>query len=129
MPHATTQRRILIVDDNRDAADLLAQVLALYGHVTEVAYDGHAGLAAVERFCPDLLFLDIGMPQLDGYQVAARIRQMRHVPQPLLVAFTAWSDDDAKARVIAAGFDLHLTKPADFNVLLDTVLKSPPVAL
>lgn len=129
MPHATTQRRILIVDDNRDAADLLAQVLALHGHITEVAYDGLTGLAAVERFCPDLVFLDIGMPQLDGYQVAGRVRQMRHLPQPLLIAFTAWSDDEAKARVIAAGFDLHLTKPADFNVLLETVLNSPPVSL
>lgn len=129
MPHATTQRRILIVDDNRDAADLLAQVLALHGHATDVAYDGEAGLASVERWRPDLVFLDIGMPRLNGYQVAERIRQMRHIPQPRLIAFTAWSDDEAKARVIAAGFDLHMTKPADFAALLETVLTSPLVSL
>lgn len=129
MPHATTQRRILIVDDNRDAADLLAQVLELHGHITRAAYDGQAGLAAIEVFRPDLLFLDIGMPQLDGYQVALRVRQMQHIPQPLLIAFTAWSDDAAKARVRAAGFDQHLTKPADFEVLLETVLNCPSVSL
>ncbi|WP_432383534.1 response regulator [Duganella sp. P38] len=129
MPQAATQRRILIVDDNRDAADLLAQVLALHGHATDVAYDGEEGLAAVERLHPDLIFLDIGMPLMNGYQVAERIREMRHIPQPLLIAFTAWSDDEAKARVIAAGFDLHMTKPADFTVLLETVLQSPVVSL
>jgi len=129
MPQASLQRRILIVDDNRDAADLLAQILAMHGHVTEVAYGGPGGLAAVESFHPDLVFLDIGMPQLDGYQVAARIRQMHDIPQPLLIAFTAWNDADAKARVIAAGFDLHLTKPADFGTLLRTILNSPCASL
>lgn len=128
MPYSR-QRRILVIDDNCDAADLLAEVLALYGHVTAAAHSGQDGLAAVASFHPDLVFLDIGMPELNGYQVAAQIRQMRHISQPRLIAFTAWSDDEAKQRVIAAGFDLHLTKPADFDVLLDTVLKTPSLAL
>jgi CheY-like chemotaxis protein len=129
MPQALMQRRILIIDDNRDAADLLAEVLSLHGHVTTVGYGGREGLSAVIDFRPDLVFLDLGMPELDGYQVAVLIRQMHQIRQPQLIAFTALSNDEAKARVIAAGFDLHLTKPADFNVLLDTVLKSPQPTL
>lgn len=126
MPHSFQPRRILVIDDNCDAADLLAEVLALHGHVTVAAHGGRDGLAEVLRFRPDLAFVDIGMPELDGYQVAAQIRRMRQIAQPQLIAFTAWSDDEARQRVIAAGFDLHLTKPADFALLLDTVHKAPP---
>jgi len=125
MPHSFQQRRILVIDDNCDAADLLAEVLSLHGHVTAAAHGGRDGLAAVLRFRPELAFVDIGMPELDGYQVAAHIRQMHQIAQPRLIAFTAWSDDDARQRVIAAGFDLHLTKPADFAVLLDAVQTAP----
>lgn len=127
MTHSFQQRRILVIDDNCDAADLLAEVLSMHGHVTEAAHTGSAGLVAVGRFRPEVVFLDIGMPQLDGYQVAEQIRRMPQIRQPHLIAFTAWSDDEAKQRVIAAGFDLHLTKPADFDVLLDTVLRMPPL--
>jgi CheY-like chemotaxis protein len=129
MPHSPLQRRILVIDDNCDAADLLAEVLSLHGHVTASSHNGREGLSAVASFHPDLVFLDIGMPDMDGYQVAVLIREMQQISQPLLIAFTAWSDDDAKARVIAAGFDLHMTKPADFKVLLDAVLKTPVVPL
>lgn len=129
MRHSFQQRRILVIDDNCDAADLLAEVLSLHGHVTIAAHGGRDGLAAVLSFRPQLVFLDIGMPELDGYQVAVQIRQMRQIPQPQLIAFTAWSDDEAKQRVIAAGFDLHMTKPADFDILLDTVRDMPVLPL
>lgn len=129
MPQVPAQRRILVVDDNRDAADLLAEVLAMHGHLTEAAYDGRAGLAAVELFQPDIVLLDIGMPELNGYEVATRVRQLELEPQPVLIAFTAWNDDEARARVIAAGFDLHLTKPMDMDRLLETVLHAPPAPL
>lgn len=117
------------MDDNHDAADLLAEVLALHGHLTAAAYDGRAGLDAIQSFQPDLVLLDIGMPELNGYEVATRVRAMPLCPQPVLIAFTAWNDDEARARVIAAGFDLHLTKPMDFDALLATVTHSAPATL
>jgi len=115
--------RILIIDDNQDAADALAEIFSLHGYLTSVALGGPPGLAAISSFCPDVVFLDIGM---DGYQVAAQLRKMDNIRQPLLIAFTAWNDDDAKAKVTAAGFDLHMTKTEKFSVLLDAVSQSPP---
>ena len=114
-------RRILIVDDNHDAADLLSEIFALHGHETSVAYGGEDGLAAVEKFDPDVVFLDIGMPDMDGCQVARRMREMAAIRQPLLVAYTAWNDDAAKDRVHRAGFDLHVTKTARFECLLKVI--------
>jgi DNA-binding response OmpR family regulator len=125
MGSSSFHRRILVIDDNRDAADLLAEVLSLHGHITSVAYGGREGLLALAAFRPELVFLDIGMPDMDGYQVAMRIRRMHQLVQPVLIAFTAWSDDEAKAKVSKAGFDMHLTKPAKFEILLDTVDSLP----
>ncbi|SHN42024.1 two-component system, chemotaxis family, CheB/CheR fusion protein [Duganella sacchari] len=122
MPQGRTQRRVLIIDDHPDAADLLAEMLTLHDYATCVAYGGQEGLVALSRFRPEVVLLDIGMPHMDGCQVAARIRQMDQIAQPVLIAYTAWNDDRAKSRILAAGFDLHLTKPAEFKVLLDTLL-------
>jgi len=100
----------LIVDDNRDAADSLAELLRLWGHATSVAYDGAAGLAAAVSQRPDCLLLDINMPYLDGYQVARTVRRQAGLEGVKLIAVSALIDAN---RAAEAGFDYRLTKPAD----------------
>jgi CheY-like chemotaxis protein len=109
--------RVLVVDDNRDAADTLSALLELLGHRTEVANDGGAALEAVRDFRPQVVFLDLGMPEMDGYDVARAIRDDRRLDQPLLVALTGWGGADDRQRTGAAGFDLHLTKPVDLAAI------------
>lgn len=104
--------RILVVDDNADAADTTAFVLQAHGFDVQVAYGGPQALAAARANPPTLMFLDIGMPIMDGYDVAMVVRNdeaLRHVK---LVALTAWGDEASRAKARAAGFDKHLTKPA-----------------
>lgn len=108
--------RILIVDDNRDAADSLATLVGLWGHVPRVAYDGHAGLAAACEEHPDCLILDINMPRMDGYTLARLVRQ-RGPAGAKLVALSANADPAHGRRAEEAGFDYRLTKPADLNEL------------
>jgi PAS domain S-box-containing protein len=112
--------RILVVDDNRDSADSLALLLRETGHTVETAYDGVEALAAARRFAPAVVLLDIGLPGMDGYEVA---RSLRREPGrvPLLVALTGYGQDDDRARALEAGFDEHLVKPANLaavNALL-----------
>jgi PAS domain S-box-containing protein len=107
--------RVLVVDDNFDAADTLSALLELIGHVAQVANDGRAALEAMQDFRPQVVFLDIGMPGMNGYQVAEAIRNDRRFDQPLLVALTGWGGEDDRDRTRAAGFDLHLTKPVDLD--------------
>jgi CheY-like chemotaxis protein len=109
--------RVLVVDDNRDAAETLSALLDLLGHSAQVAHDGHAALDAVLDFRPQVVFLDIGMPGMNGYQVAEAIRNDRRYDQPLLVALTGWGGEDDRERTSAAGFDLHLTKPIDLAAI------------
>lgn len=109
--------RVLVVDDNRDAADTLSALLELLGHTVQVAHDGHAALDAVLDFRPQVVFLDIGMPGMNGYQVAEAIRNERRFDQPLLVALTGWGGEDDRERTGAAGFDLHLIKPVDLAAI------------
>jgi PAS domain S-box-containing protein len=111
------ERRVLVVDDNRDAAESLAMLLQQAGCTVEVALDGVAALTALPRFRPDIVLLDIGMPGMDGYTTA---RHMRATPQGrdvLLIALTGWAQDEDKRRAREAGFDEHLTKPVDPAVL------------
>jgi len=103
--------RILVVDDNVDAADTLAFVLHMLQYRVQVAYDGWEGVAAALEDPPDVVLLDIGMPSLDGYEVAARLRQALGATV-LLIAHTAWGDAATLRRCKEAGFDHHLTKPA-----------------
>ena len=105
--------RVLVVDDNRAAADTLALLLKLWGHETRVAYDGAAGLEAARQYLPDCLLLDIDMPRLDGYALARQVRQQPGLERATLVAVTAYSDEAHRQRAQEAGFDHHLTKPAD----------------
>lgn len=109
--------RVLVVDDNGDAADTLSMLLEVLGHRAQVAHDGRAALDAVLEFRPQVVFLDIGMPGMSGYDVAAAIRNDRRYDQPLLVALTGWGSEDDRERTRAAGFDLHLTKPVDLAAI------------
>ncbi|MGZ8338697.1 MAG: ATP-binding protein [Telluria sp.] len=105
--------RVLVVDDNADAADMLSALLGIVGHTSEVANDGEAALALAARFRPDVVFLDLGMPGMDGYEVARRLRQDRTLDGAVIVALTGWGDASDRARTREAGFDHHLIKPAD----------------
>ncbi len=110
---AATGLNVLVVDDNADAAESLALILQMDGHVARVAHDGLRALELQEQFRPQVVFLDIGMPEMDGYEVARQIRQRYPSPPPVLVALSGWGAKEDQMRALAAGFDHHLTKPAD----------------
>lgn len=117
-PQSATPRRVVLIDDNKDAAESLAKVLTLHGHVVRTAFDGEQGLALVEQERPDLVLCDIGMPRLNGFETARRIRREQWGEALVLVALTGWGQFDDRQRSAAAGFDLHLVKPVDTDVLL-----------
>ncbi len=110
-------RRILVVDDNADAATTLAMLLKFLGADVHIAHDGPAALAAMENYRPDVILLDIGMPGMDGFEVARRIRQKPEFDEISLIALTGWGQDDDLRRTRDAGFDHHLIKPADITAL------------
>jgi CheY-like chemotaxis protein len=111
-------RRFLVVDDNVDAAGTLALLLEMMGHTVSVAHSGEAALAAVDEFEPHIVVLDIGMPGMNGYEVARRLKKRTDLPrQPVLVAATGWGTEADRARAMAAGFDRHLTKPIEVQAL------------
>ena len=107
------RRRILVVDDNVDAAESLAQILRLDDHKVEIAHDGPAALEVAEQLNPEIVFLDIGLPKLDGWQVARRLRQREREEPMLIVATTGFGLEDDRRRSAEAGFDRHLIKPID----------------
>ena len=109
--------RVLVVEDNEDAADSLAKLLELLGHETRIASDGHAALEAAQSFRPDLVLLDIGLPKMNGYEVARRIRAEPWGDGIVLAAVTGWGQEPDKARSRDAGIDRHLTKPLTLPVL------------
>ncbi len=117
-PRATPARRILVADDNRDAAESLAALLELEGHEVTLAYDGADALLAYDRVHPQICLLDIGMPHRTGNEVAAEIRSREDGGMPTLVAITGWGQDTDRSQALAAGFDHHLTKPVDPAQLL-----------
>lgn len=108
---AGSVRRILVADDNTDAAESMGALLAMEGHEVRIVHDGPAALAAGAAFEPDVALIDIGMPKLTGYEVAERIRSQPWGQRVLLIALTGWGQEDDKRRALAAGFDHHLTKP------------------
>ena len=110
--------RIVVADDNHDAAKTLATLLELEGHAVEVAYSGERALGLIEASKPDLALLDIGMPGLNGYEVARRIREQQHGGCITLIAVTGWGQAQDRERARQAGFDHHLVKPIDSSVLL-----------
>jgi len=104
---------VLVVDDNRDAADTLGFLLQVWGHRVRVVYDGPSALGAVIASVPDFLFLDIGMPSMDGYAIAHRIKSEMGLSDIRIIALTAYSDDEHLRRVWEEGFDGYINKPAD----------------
>jgi PAS domain S-box-containing protein len=114
-------RRVLVVDDNVDAATTLGQLLKSLGHEALVVYDGMQALAMAVDFRPDVVLLDIGMPGLDGYEVARRLRALRNHAPLRIVAVTGWGDEADRRKSQEAGFDVHLVKPVDANELARVV--------
>jgi signal transduction histidine kinase len=122
-PVTTTHGRILIVDDNPDAAEMLREWVEGAGSEVRIAHDGPAALSIAEEFVPDILLLDIGLPVMDGYEVARRIRQHATLRGVKLVALTGYGQHTDRVRSAEAGFDAHLVKPVDLDTL-DRVLGS-----
>jgi CheY-like chemotaxis protein len=104
---------VLIVDDNADAAETMQILLSSLGHETAVAQTGMEALQRVQEFVPDVVLLDIGLPGIDGYEVARRLRAMKQDPPFKIVAVTGWGQEADRERSKEAGFDLHLVKPID----------------
>ena len=117
-----TKLRVLVVDDNLDAAEMLAQLLSIYGHETRVANSGPLALAIVPEFRPELVFLDIGMPGMNGYETARRIRADDPSGSVTLVAITGWGAESDRIKARDAGFDHHFTKPVELG-MLESVLQ------
>lgn len=118
-------RRILVVDDVVDAADTLAEVLELWGHEVHKVHDGEAAVEAVRQLHPEVVLLDIGMPGMDGFEVA-RVLRREHPNQPmLLVALTGYAQDSDRQEALRAGFDAHLSKPVDLDTLRTVLLQTP----
>ncbi len=112
--------RVLVVDDNQDAADSLATLLGVMGYEVRIAYDGPEAIEAADEFQPAVALLDIGLPKLSGYDIARHVREKRG-EGVLLVAITGWGQEDDRRRAREAGFDHHFTKPADFEALLQLI--------
>ena len=117
----TVRRRILVVDDNLDSAESMAMMLTLSGHEVATAHDGMEAVELAREFQPEVAFLDLGMPRLDGYEAARSIRRQSWGKQIMLVALTGWGQQEDKRRSRDAGFDAHLVKPIDFGALEELV--------
>lgn len=114
-------RRVLIVDDNEDAANSLALILKLGGHETAPVYSAVDALARASAFRPDVVLLDIGLPGMDGYEVAQKMRELPGLRDIRLIAVTGYGRSDDRIRARDAGFDDHLTKPVEYAVLERTL--------
>ena len=114
---AGSSQRILVVDDNCDAADTLAELLEMYGHTVRTAYTGAQAAERTLEFKPDIVFLDIGLPDMNGYEVAVKLRQLPIPQQFLLVALTGYGQEHDRQAALAAGFNEHFAKPVDFGKL------------
>ena len=127
---ATIHRRVLVVDDNKDEAESLAMFVQLAGHEVQMAHDGPTALEVVRKFKPEVVLLDIGMPGMDGYEVASNLRRQPELAKLCLVAVTGYGQDDDRRRAFAAGFTHHVTKPIEPDRLLDLIanLSSSPKA-
>jgi signal transduction histidine kinase/CheY-like chemotaxis protein len=116
-----SRRRILVVDDNRDVADVLGQLLRKRGHQVKVAYDGLSALTEADSFRPTLALLDIGLPGIDGYELARRFKRRTALHNVKLVAVTGYGQSDDRKRAAQAGFASHIVKPIDFDRLLGII--------
>jgi len=115
------KRRILVADDNRDVVESFQIMLRILGHEVQTALDGEEALEKAEQFRPDVIVLDVGMPILDGYETASRIRQRPWSRDVVLIAVTGWGNDKDKLKSADAGFDVHLVKPVDATTILEAL--------
>ena len=122
----TARRRILVVDDNVDSANTMAQLLEVLGNDVRTAHDGEAAIAVAAQLRPDLVIMDLGMPRLNGYEAARRIREQPWGARIVMVALTGWGHADAVEASVHAGFDHHLVKPVDIGALAQLLAGEPP---
>jgi CheY-like chemotaxis protein len=120
-PGVPSGLRVLVVDDNRDAAETLAMLLRAWGHEPHTVHDGPTVLDATRSFRPDVVFLDIGLPGLDGYEVARRLRQDPSLRNIKLIALTGYGQEEDRRRAQLAGFDRHLVKPVSPEALAEVL--------
>ncbi len=109
--------RVLVVDDNRDSANTLAMLLKISGYETQTACDGASAIESTAKFKPEVILLDIGLPDMSGYDVCKKLREQTHDPRPRIVAVTGWDADEVQNRGGDNCFDGHLAKPVDFKAL------------
>jgi CheY-like chemotaxis protein len=117
---------VLVVDDNVDGAKILARLLSASGHRVEVAHDGLEALEVAGATAPEVVLLDIGLPEMDGYEVARRLRGLKGLEGVVLVALTGYGQEADRARASAAGFDHHLVKPVDPDTVRDLIAQHHP---
>jgi len=116
---------VLVVEDNVDAAETLAELLRLWGYEAEIVHDGQAAVAAAMRFRPRVVLLDIGLPRMNGYEVARWLRRRPDLGDLLIVAVTGYGQESDRARGREAGFDHHLVKPVDLDLLRRLLAELP----
>lgn len=121
----TADRLILVADDNRDAADALAEILRAQGYRVYTAYDGRQVIEAASEIQPDIVMLDIGMPKLTGYEVARVFHRHPEKTRPILIAVTGWCREGDKLRAQVAGFDYHVSKPIDPASVIELLASLP----
>ncbi len=124
---STQGLKVLVVDDNRDSAEMLGMLIGMHGHDVRTAFSGPDALALATEFVPDVVFLDIGLPVMSGYEVAQQLRRLEPTQRSLLVALTGWGAPEHVARARAAGFDVHMTKPVD-TTEVERLLADPDAA-
>jgi CheY-like chemotaxis protein len=123
-PRGERSARILVVDDNVDLARGLARLLQIHGHDVQIAYDGPSGLNKARESKPEVVLLDIGLPGMDGYQVAAHLRREETVKDVTLIAISGYGQEEDRRRAMEAGFDHHLVKPIASEDLIRLVKES-----
>ena len=117
-PQEHKRRRLMVIDDNKDAAESMSMLFELWGHEVVCVYDGRAALQTAAQFRPDAVFLDIGLPGMDGYEIAERLRELPQAARTVLVAITGYGQDEDRRRSREAGIDHHLVKPVAPDALL-----------
>jgi CheY-like chemotaxis protein len=115
---------VLVVDDNADAADLLAELLQAFGYRAFAVHSGEEAIDANAKFLPGIIFLDLGMPVMDGFETARKLLASPNGQHPKIVALTAWGDESTRRRVSAAGMTGHLVKPAEFALVLEIIART-----
>ena len=126
---AAIRRRVLVVDDNRDSAFTIGMLLEVSGHEVRMAHDGLEAVDLAAAFVPDVVLLDLGLPHLNGYEAALRIRALPAGPGMVIAALTGWGQESDRQRTAECGFDVHLVKPVDPDALIALITSGPKVPL